>query len=214
MDLEEIKSYLGDETHGLVKELFNAILDYCFYTVIDKAHNNNPNNKLSTNNVMLASFLQRGYAVNQIITIGRLMDDDSKAVSLKGIIDDLISLNCFDKSKLYDLLNIIKKSVSIKRIMVDRHKLIAHLDKERFSTRIDTTLEDIRNTLIVLAYIVKELSYMTSKTIESFNYYTEPSKLFDGLDFPFFFPEEVDDLVKYFYTLQTDFDKEIRAFNS
>lgn len=212
MNIDEIKIYLGDKKRGLVGELFNAINEYCFYTVINKAHENNRNLELSTNNPWFANFLQRGYSITQIITIGRLIDDSPKAVSLKRIIIELNKISSIDKDKLRDLLNIIKKNKSLKIIGRDRHKLIAHLDKENFLTPINTKLEDIEKAVVTLAYIAKELSYITSQTIETFSWYPTPNnkKLFINLDKPFFFPEEIEKLTEHFLKLQDEFDEKIK----
>lgn len=218
MDLDEIIKYLGDETHGLVQDIFLAINDHCFYLTLTKAHENNKKRELSTNNVMLANFITRGYSANQLIRIARLIDGREDVISLMRIISELKKIYT-NKSILKELnkwQRKIETNPSLKKIKNDRHKLIAHLDEQHFESPVSTEIKTIENALIILAYVAKKLSYLNTQTIETFSWYPSPDtkEIFRNLDTPFFFPSEIDSLTEYFLEYQKKINENIKNFNS
>lgn len=218
MNIDEIIKYLGDDKHGLVKDIFWAINDHCFYLTLNKAHENNKKRELSTNNVMLANFIQRGYSANQLIRIARLIDGREDVISLVRIINELKKIYT-NKSILKELnkwQRKIETNPSLKKIKNDRHKILAHLDEQHFGSLLATEIKTIENALIILAYVAKKLSYLTTQTINTFSWYPSPEnkEIFRNLDTPFFFPNEIDSLTEYFLEYQKKMDENIKNLNS
>ena len=204
-----------------------------FFCTIDKAHENNKGNGLSTNNLILARFIRNGYAAKQLTTIARLLDGRYDSISLVRIIkefksrleienmeipksDPIKKENSLNRNKLKKLLRKLETNESLKKIKTDRHKIIAHMDESHFENPLLSEIKDIENALVVLAYVARELSYMVSQTIETFSYYPELAlnDIFKNLDKPFFFPSEIDNLTKHFLDLQNKMDENIKAFSS
>lgn len=214
-NLNELINYVGDESNGIIKKVFAAIYRHCFYITIDKAHENNKERKLATNNPFLADLIRTGYWTEQIIKIGNLIDGDPRTTGLKSIINKLKTYDEFNISEVDQLLTLINTNESIDKIKFYRDKALAHSDIDIFGSKIDLSYEDIENALVIVAYVAKKVRYITSQTIETFSWYPAPelNDVLINLDMPFFFSNEIEALTKYFLDFQKKMDENIRNFN-
>lgn len=214
-DMDELINYISDANNGIIKKIFAAIYRHCFYITIDKAHENNEEKKLATNNPFLADLIRTGYWTEQIIKIGNLVDGDPRTIGLKSIILKLQAYEEFNTSELNQLLTIINTNESIDKIKFYRDKALAHSDIDIFGSKIDLNYEDIEMALVIIAYTAKKIKYITTKTIETFSWYPTPelNDVLINLDMPFFFSNEIDALTKYFLDHQKKMDENIRNFS-
>lgn len=212
LKVDEIKKYLElEDKKTLISKLVIEINNHCFFKTIDSAHKNNKNNQLATNNKLLADFIRDGYTYKQIIFISTLLDNRQDVISIPKIIRSLKAIQQYDNAKLDSFIDELNNSQDIKQIKKDRNKLIAHLDTNYLDLNYKSTVKNIEEALILIAHILYEIKYMITDTIQFFCYAYEPRGLFKCLQYPFFFPEEIDKLHSDFYQLQELLDKKIRG---